>query len=221
MKKYILSLLVVVGLIVSASAGSPTPQEIISSLIGTWEGSETLYYNGQQVDATFRETIEPLGDKGLGYLSKATVYIPYQQPSTAISYQYDTGQLEGVIMTGGLTTGTISGTWSINNRTITGSATVSSQSPAFTMNTQTMVLSSQMFNSTANASYGAQILVTAKKISDDPYYTPPPPTPTPNPPSAPVPAVDSGGGGSVSKKKSAKKSSVKKATKKKSSTKRK
>jgi len=152
--------------ITSAVAQStPTPQEVISQLVGTWKGTATAYYNGKAyATETSIVTIETLGPKGLGFLVKDTSYRPKEQPITGINWYYDTGISEGTSSQNGETTDNSTGTWSINSRTITANDSVSDAYLDYTMQSQYVIVDGQTINATASSSLGQHAVGTLKRI---------------------------------------------------------
>jgi len=159
-----LNLTLLGGSVEVTAQSQPTPQDVVASLMGSWVGTLTLYYNGKAITETFSETITPLGTNGLGYQSTVTSRVGKGAPSTGSSWQYDTGEVDGSTSQNGNTTAVLSGTWSIQNNTIYATSTVQTGTTEFTENTQTVV-TGQTLNTVATYSFGgARAVGSALKI---------------------------------------------------------
>ena len=161
MAKYIAILLFLTALIQAHS--TPTPQDVIEGLIGTWVGTSTANVNGNVIKESFTETITPIGTDGLGYQSTVIGYIGNQAPTTGVSYAYNNGQLDGEISQNGNTTAVINGSWYVANSTIYGSATAQTATTSFSESTQTFVTGDTL-NGVVSYSFGGGAVITAKKI---------------------------------------------------------
>jgi hypothetical protein len=141
----------------------PTPQEVISQLMGTWKGTVTAYYYGKAyTTGTFTSTIEPLGSKGLGFIENTTLYLPKEKPYKSINWYYDTGTSAGTSSQNGVTTDNSTGTWSIDKITITFNDIEGADNS--TTQSQYVLIDGQTINLTASSSLDQRAVGTLKRI---------------------------------------------------------
>jgi hypothetical protein len=181
---------------------APPALDLIDEYVGTWEGSQTLQFNGTSYETTATSTISRYQNAGL--YSKAYVRTPGQLIGEAETWQYDNGTMYGVVKSqGSEVIATVTGTWYISGRSIISNVSVVAGNTSYTQYINHSFPDSETMISSSSTSTGGSISGTAKKVLI-------PPTPTVAPPSAP------NGGGAPAQvqkpKKGGKSSSAKKSS---------
>lgn len=186
---------------------APPALDLIDEYVGIWEGTQTFQFNGTSYEFTGTSVISRYENRG--FYSKAVIRTPGQLPAEGETWQFDNGTMYGIVKSGGVVIGTITGTWYVSGRSIISNVSAVAGNTPYTQYVNNSFPDSETMLSTSATSYGATASGTLKKVS-----TFSSPTSAPNPPSMGGVPVSPASGGQVQKpKKGAKGKSPAKAKK--------
>ena len=198
----------------SAPSSDPAPSlEYLDEVIGTWNGTQTVYVSGIKVAGNFTTTYARHGERGLYITTK--VEIPGQPAVEGFQYLYDNGQTSGGFLpeTQPGANFSFSGSWVSQNRTMNLTITANLNGDLYSQQSQSSLVDKNTLNIFSTTSRGDKALGTALKVAA-PTPTPFVPSPAPSSGGDGAVAASGGGGGKVQKpKKGAKGKSPAKAKK--------
>lgn len=198
----------------SVPSSDPAPSlEYLDEVIGTWNGTQTVYVSGIKVAGNFTTTYARHGERGLYITTK--VEIPGQPAVEGFQYLYDNGQTSGGFLpeTQPGANFSFSGSWVSQNRTMNLTITANLNGDLYSQQSQSSLVDKNTLNIFSTTSRGDKALGTALKVAA-PTPTPFVPSPAPSSGGDGAVAASGGGGGKVQKpKKGAKGKSPAKAKK--------
>jgi subtilisin family serine protease len=179
-----------------SSSPEPTPPlQFLSEALGTWKGSQTVYFGGTKLTANLTFTTQRHGSSGLYTTSK--VEFPGQPATEGFQYFHDDGRTDGGFLPGSQSGVDFSfyGTWVAENRTVQQSISANLNGEHYTQEIQYILVDTNTLNIFSTNSLGARVLGTALK-SVDSTPSPNPVSPPPQPPASGGAAAPIAGGGS-------------------------
>jgi hypothetical protein len=146
---------------------STPSSDAVADFIGTWEMTSKTYLNGEIIEGAGTSKIERFQKRG--FISRARVKIPGKIVLEGVCWQYDSGAMTGTFNDpDGKRIGTISGTWSVNGRTITSRVTGYVNGVTYTQTIQNTITDKNTMSSYSTTSYGATVTGTGERVQAPP-----------------------------------------------------
>ena len=146
---------------------STPSSDAVADFIGTWEMTSKTYLNGEIIEGAGTSKIERFQKRG--FISRARVKIPGKIVVEGVCWQYDSGTMTGTFTDpNGKRIGTISGTWSVNGRTITSRVTGKVNGVTYTQTIQNTITDKNTMASYSTTSYGATVTGTGERVQAPP-----------------------------------------------------
>lgn len=155
---------------------APPALDLIDEYVGIWEGTQTLQLNGTSYESTGTSVISRYENRG--FYSKAVVRMPGQVLAEAEAWQFDNGTMYGIVKSGGVVIGTITGTWYVTGRSIISNVSAVAGNTRYTQYINNSFPDSETILSSSTTSYGATASGMLKKVPalSLPGLAPNPPT---------------------------------------------
>ena len=146
---------------------STPSSDAVADFIGTWEMTSKTYLNGEIIEGAGTSKIERFQKRG--FISRARVKIPGKIVVEGVCWQYDSGAMTGTFTDpDGKLIGTISGTWSVNGRTITSQVTGKVNGVTYTQTIQNTITDKNTMSSYSTTSYGATVTGMGERVQAPP-----------------------------------------------------